>query len=254
MNFMKSIALVLALALCLVAIPASAQTALVITTLSGGVINPTPSGGTPPTSIPLTATTGLTARSYGGFTSWLLVDQEIMGVVSVAANPITVVRGQSGTAVTSHRSGAQVYLILSRNTFVGSEPVGQCVRTTLPIVPVVAVVGAQARRYDCLGVTTQGQYLRTDAPGPPVLGSTVTPASTIALTGTIFATDSGATAIVTITVPAGWAPGMCFQMIPGGTGATTTAGNIGLVTSALVVGRVQTFCWNGSKWYPSYVS
>jgi hypothetical protein len=234
------------------------QTALVTTTLSSAVISPFPaSAGTPQILIPLTATTGLTARALGAFTSWILVDKELMGVVTLANNPITVIRGQAGTAVTSHASGALVYLIPSQNAFVQGDRIpltGQCTRTSFAYVPLVKIAGGTAQLYDCLGVTTAGQLVRTDAPGPPVVGSTVVPAATITATGTYFATTNGATTISTINVPAGWAPGMCLQIQPGGTGATDTMGNIGLTSSALVVGRIITFCWSGAKWYPSYVS
>lgn len=199
------------------------------------------------------AATGIVAPTATTPGSVLLVDKEAMRVTGLSGTRVSAVRGTNGTVAVAHRSGAVVWLGAPGVFREGPDPAGQCTRTTLAYVPVINV--STGNTFDCLGVTTAGQYVQTNAPGPPVFGSVVTPATSITPTGTLFATDSGATGITTIVVPAGWAAGMCIEVVPGGTGATSSSGgNIGLTTSALVAGRVIRFCWNGTSWYPSYVS
>ena len=65
---------------------------------------------------------------------------------------------------------------------------------------------------------------------------------------------SGTTSIATITVPqALLATGGQLTLIPTGIFATTTAGNIALITTA-VVGKalIMTYDAGTAKWYPSY--
>ncbi len=247
-----------AIALVLSAVAAFGQTALTTTTLTANVTNRQ-------IAIPVTATTGMAVPANAGvaqggigspasYTSSLLyVDHELMQIAAINGLNVTVSRGFGGTKFAAHVSSSVIYVLPRVATF-AYEPTGQCQRTLLTYVPVI--VPSTGHKFDCLGLTTAGQWFQTDSPGGTfgIVGSTVTPASTITPTGLIFATTSGATAIDTITVPAGWGVGMSITIIPGGTGATTTSGNIGLVTSALVVGRAITFTWSGSKWWPSYVS
>ncbi len=202
--------------------------------------------------ITVASATGITASSGGIGLTYLFVDGELMIVDAVNSTTITVQRGQMGTQATSHVTSSVVWRG-PPNFFSLQAPVegAQCVRTNLRVVPIIVVPSGQS--YDCLGVTTAGRYVRTSSPGIPVFGSTVASATSITPTGTLF-TVSGTTAIATIVVPAGWRPGMCLDIIPSGIFATTTADNIGLVTSASVVGRVLRMCWNGTDWYPSYVS
>ena len=64
---------------------------------------------------------------------------------------------------------------------------------------------------------------------------------------------SGAAAIATITVPGSLSGGGRITLIPTGTFTTTTAGNIGLASTA-VVGKalIMTYVPSTGKWYPSY--
>lgn len=244
-----SIIFALALALCMAPAPASAQTTLTSTTLAAAFVN----GATPPTTLTLTSVTGVTASSLGAFTTYLWIDRELMGVSSLNGTRVTVVRGQGGTIPRSHNNAAAVWLG-PPGAFLRAgpnDPSGQCQRTLLAYVP--RINPTTGDMFDCLGVTTAGQWAQVDQPGVPVVGSTVASATTITPTGTYFVV-SGTTAIATITVPAGWAPGMAIEIQPSGVFATTTAGNIGLVSSASVVGRVMRLTWDGTKWWPSYVS
>jgi hypothetical protein len=71
-------------------------------------------------------------------------------------------------------------------------------------------------------------------------GTTIAPTTPLVLL-------TGATPIATITLPSGFTTG-CFDVIPGSTVATTTAGNIEAVYT-LTANTNYRACWNGTKWY-----
>lgn len=92
-----------------------------------------------------------------------------------------------------------------------------------------------------------------------IVGSTVASATTLTLgSGGVFHV-SGTTPIATITLPTncgtyhGSNQGCEFRFIPDGAWPTTTAGNIAVVTTA-VIGKMMIFTYDAttSKWYPSY--
>jgi hypothetical protein len=185
----------------------------------------------------------------------LIVDREVMLVQTNPTGTVyTVARGQYGTDRVGHVNGAAVWVAPDKAIARGAIPSGSCTRANLPYVPIIYVApigvnfGRTGSRFDCLG----GQIVETSAP-VSVKGSDVTSNTTITPTGTFFVV-SGTTTVQTITVPAGWASGNCLAIEPTGIFATNTSGNIGLTSSATVVGRILFMCWDGSKWYPSYVS
>lgn len=187
----------------------------------------------------------------------IVVDHEVEQVTAVSGLVATVIRGAQGTNRQAHVSGVVVW-IGPRTAFAagnGPDDGEACTRTSIAFVPVMPLsAGRVGQTYDCLGTAPAGVYVRTDSPGKPSVGATLASATTLALpTGTEFAV-SGTTAVATIPVPAGFAPGMVLAIRPTGIFATTTAGNIGLVSSATVVGRILYMVWDGSKWWPSYVS
>jgi hypothetical protein len=244
-------ALVAVLSLTLVSVPAGAQTALSSTTLSAAV-----SDGVTRT-INLTSATGVTAPAVGASAVVLLVDREIMTVLSVSGTVVQVTRA-SDTRAVPHINGAIVW-IAPRQNITAYIPSGQCTRTTLQAVPLIvgAGIGLGAEvgsLFDCLGVTTAGQWVNTNgSSGFPVLGSTVaSPAGVLTATGTYFKV-SGTNAITGITLPAGAAPGFTLSLEPTGNFTWTTATNIILAGTA-VTGKVLYFVWNGAKWVPSYIA
>lgn len=81
------------------------------------------------------------------------------------------------------------------------------------------------------------------------VGGNVSSASAITPTGQMFHV-TGTTAIATINLPATGFTG-CIELIPDGIFTTTTAGNIGLASTA-VVSKALHECYDGTKWYPSY--
>lgn len=231
-------------------VPAHGQVTMTSTTTSA-ILNGTA------TCFNVAAATGIVAPSFNtpnqptGNQTLLVIDQEAIFVSQISGTYVCGIRGYAKTTAAAHVSGAKVW-VAPPAAFAAQDPqYGQCVRTQLPYVPIVSL--ATGNTFDCMGLTTAGRIVKTNSPGVPVLGSAVTAATSITPTGTMF-TLSGATTVATIVVPQGWAPGMCLAIVPGATGATTTGGNIGLTTSAFVVGRINTFCWSGSLWYPSYVS
>lgn len=210
------------------------------------------------TSFVVGSATGITAPSFStpnqptGNQTLLVIDQEAMFVTGVNGTFVTVIRGFAKTNASAHASGATVW-VGPPTAFADGDPgMGtSCLRTTMPYVPVVSL--ASGNTFDCLGLTTAGVIVRTNLPGVGATGTTVASATSITPTGTFFVV-SGTTAVATIVVPAGFKPGMQLFINPSGIFATTTAGNIGLITSATVVGRILIMTWDGAHWWPSYVS
>jgi hypothetical protein len=237
-------ALVAAL-LTLSAVPAFAQTVLTSTTLAAAITD------TSGTTVTVTSATGFTANTTG-----FLIDREFFAVRVVNGTTITATRGQSGTRAATHVNGAAIF-VGPQYAFQDYIPGGQCTRTNLLYVPWI-VVGDRdpsnnGNMYDCLGVTTAGQWARVDSNDKPVLGSTVaSTAGVITATGTIFKV-SGTSAITGITLPAGAQPGFTLQVEPTGVFTWTTATNIILAGTA-VVGKILYFVWDGAKWVPSYIA
>lgn len=266
MNFtnVRNIAFALFAALLLLgpaAQPAEAQTALSTTTLTANITNSQ-------RSFVLTSVSGISAFANAGpaqggigspssyASSYLMVDKEVMLVVAVntTASSVTVNRGFMDTASVAHRNTAIV--TLGPSSAFRTQPVdpaGQCQRSTMTYVPFINVTTGNT--FDCLGLTTAGQWFQTNgnATNTAQAGTTVASATSITPTGKFFVV-SGTTAVATIVVPAGATAGYQLFINPSGIWASTTAGNIGLITSATVVGRILIMTWDGSKWWPSYVS
>lgn len=227
---------------------AFAQTALTTTTLGAAITDPAA------INVIVASATGITAPGTGANLVFLLVDREIMPVRSVTGTTIGVNR--TGRA-TTHINGAPV-TIVPPLAIVANIPTGQCTRTNLLYVPMVANGGAVPSdgtgwTFDCLGVTTAGQWVQTNGNGFPTLGSTVaSPAGVMTATGVYFKV-SGTNAVTGITAPAGVQPGFTLQIEPTGIFTWTTATNI-TVAGTAVVGKVLYMVWNGAKWAPSYIA
>lgn len=237
-------------ALCIV--PASAQTVLSSTTLTANIADDSVR------VMAVTSATGFTAPGTGSTQVLALIDREIVSVRTVNSLVIGILRGMNGTRATAHVSGSIVWVGAPR-AFVASIPSGQCVRTLLTTVPVIVGgapgLGAEVgTTWDCLGLTTAGQWVNTNGNGIglPTLGALIaSPAGVLTPSGTYFKV-SGTAAITGITVPAGAAPGFTIMIEPTGAFTWTTATNI-IVAGTAVVGRTLTFTWNGAKWVASYV-
>lgn len=218
-------------------------------------------------SAPITATTGCfnvasatgiiapgfnTPNSATGNVSLLFINTEQILPTSVNGTYICGVRGYNKTLASGHVNASKVWVgppVAFNNQ--DAPELSACLRTALQYVPYISV--ASGSTYDCLGVTTAGQWVKTSAPGMPKVGSIVASvAGAITITGTTFHV-SGTAAVTGINVPAGWAPGMSINIIPDGTFTWTTAGNISLLGTA-VVNKTIIFVWDGAKWNPSVVA
>jgi hypothetical protein len=180
----------------------------------------------------------------------LLIDGEMFRAQAIdppGTNYIRVIRGVRGTLRTTHASGTTVWAAPSR-AFVDKDPQGTCTRTALAYVPVISI---QTRgTFDCIG----GTWVRTDRPGATYSSTVIASgaSATVTVPAQLFKI-SGNSAITTFNLPAGWAPGMCFRIIPTGNFTlTANAGNIAKASTA-VTGRVLSVCYGAnSLLYPSY--
>ncbi len=185
----------------------------------------------------------------------ILIDSEMFEAIAIdppGTNFIHVIRGVRQTLRATHQAGTTVWAGPS-TAFVQSAPSGTCTRTALAYVPLVEI--ATRHTFDC--PSNSGKWMRTDGPDPTSYYGTAI-ASGSSATVTIPAQTfkiSGTSAITTFNVPAGWTPGLCFNIIPTGNFTTSTSGgNIGKASTA-VTGRVLKLCWDGSAtqlWFPSY--
>lgn len=245
----RLIALTIGLLLLLGASPTQAQTVLSSTTLSSAITS------TSQGSMAVTSATGFTAPGTGATLVYALIDREVVQVRTVNGTAIGIVRGMLSTQASTHISGATVWV--GPPTAYGDDiPSGQCQRTLLPSVPYLAAGRGQELSagtiWDCVGVTTAGQWVMTaGGQGPEVLGSTVSSATSVTPTGTYFKMSGTVNPVSTIVLPAGATAGFTLQIEPTGAWVTDTAGNI-LIASTAVTGKVLIMTWNGAKWAPSY--
>lgn len=166
----------LALALC---VPAFGQTMLTMTTLSAAV-----QGGQSSSAIvsgqvgivTVASATGISAPTpntgliqgfaTSGAQTVLFVDRELMEVRAISGTTLTVIRGVSSTAATSHASGALVFVIpVANNVWLNAQaggqpqslPAGSCTRANELFLPRINF--ASGTVSDCLG----GQWMNGDA-------------------------------------------------------------------------------------------
>lgn len=179
MNIIKTIALSF-----LFAAFGLAQTATTTTTLSAALNGPG-TGGSAPTTVCLTSSTGVNAPGFGTTAiSALMIGREYMPVNS--ATSVTgcwiVTRGFAGTKVAAHNSGDTVYVGptggLQSSPFANNAPAGgsgsPCTATALAYLPIV-VVGSSGNNqsngqvWNCFSsagvqATTTGLWYPTNAP------------------------------------------------------------------------------------------
>lgn len=229
--------------------PAFAQTVAVTPTTSAAILT------LDPITVPLSSVTSVTAPVSGVTQTVCVADREVMEVRGVTGTNVSFTRGRFSTRAATHISGITLVCANPASVF-SFIPSGQCTRTSVPYVPWIVgggpgLGGEVGSIYDCLGVTTAGQWVRVDSNDKPIVGSTVaSPNGVMTLTGS-FVKVSGANAVTGITVPAGTMPGFTFVVEPTGAFTTTNATNIQIASTA-VVGKILTFTWDGAKWNPSY--
>lgn len=252
-NFKKLISLVAFIAILALGVPASAQVILTSTTLNG-TLNATSN------VLTLTSATGVVAPGFNtpnspsGNKTLLVVDGEAMDVVSVNGTFIGVVRGTTHSRAQAHNNLATVWVV-SPNQISQNIPQGACNSASQTVLPRIVLPGPAPELngaiFDCLGVSPNGQWVQTNAPGTAYFGSTVASSAGVNTPTALAFKISGTNAITGFTVPNGLAAGMCLTIVPSGIFTTTTATNISLATTA-VVGKTLLECWDGSKFNPSY--
>ena len=175
MTTMKKLAnAVLFLSLLFLGAPAFGQTLLTTTTLSAAVPNSTSSALTSGNQgiVSVASATGISAptpnsgNTYGLATSnaqtYLYVDRELMQVTGVSGTNVSVIRGVSSTAASSHASSALVFVVPAADVNgdsgrLGGTPAGSCTRTSELYLPHIQWISGTVS--DCIG----GQWVQGDA-------------------------------------------------------------------------------------------
>ncbi len=242
------------------------QTILSTTTLGAALTSST-------TTVTLASTsTMLGSGPVNQINTCLYIDGELFGVATVVSSTVVTVQGRGkgcgaigvSSRPEAHVNGATVYFantvtngtfitpaasLIGKNTQPNSQhyPGEACTAGNETALPLIYIFNGV--KLDCFA---SGVWVQVNAPGPPVLGSTVTPPTGVmTATGTIFLTDTGTNAVTGLTVPHGFSPGMSITIIPGGAFTTTNATNIRIASTA-VAGKALIMTWDGSKWDPSY--
>lgn len=229
--------------------PAPAQTVINQTTLTNAVK-------LTDTHLVLVNNAGITAPGTNKIAlKNLMIDSELFEAIELdppGTNYIHVTRGVRQSLRATHGAGTFVWAGPT-TAFVQSDQDGACTRTQLAYVPLISI--ATHRTFDC--PSNSGAWMRTDGPDAKSYYGTAIASgasATVIIPAQTFKI-SGTSAITTFTLPAGWQPGLCFNIIPTGNFTlSSTGGNIGKSATA-VTGRVMKVCWGGAAgqfWYPSY--
>lgn len=228
------------------------------------------------TIVSLGSATGITQSFNGQPVTFILIGQEVEGILTVIPGQTTifnVLRAQMGTKASPHPSGDMVLAEVVTPQFGGfsgsgglqtvDPPInGGCTASATLATPWVNVnSGAQ---WLCSTITSSWvPGWNNPFSGGPGGRSTVTAAVASAAgqvtpSGPLFHI-TGALAITGFLVPIGFngtaVGGGCFVVIPDGTFTWTSANNIAIAGTA-VVNKTLMFCWDGtnSKWVPSNLS
>ena len=278
MKTLQKLFLFVALILGFAGIASAQQNLLVQTTLSAAIpVTPSSLFSSSATTVQIASATGITGIQLNPTSTlniqnqWvLLVDREVMAVVSINGTTLQVQRGFMGTLAAPHVSGAMV-LYGRANWFYTADP-GATPGAPGGAVSGVACTAANVFVSPYVNVRTGSQWLcstitGTWVPGfnnsayPAGLAPTTAVASVAGSTlpsGALFHV-TGTNAITGWTIPLGCnatAVGGCsFTVIPDAICTWTAAGNIALAGSC-VVNKALTFTWDAknSKWIPSYIA
>jgi hypothetical protein len=220
------------------------------------------------TIVSLTSATGVQVANNGQPITFLYVDQEVEGILTLLTGQTTiynVLRGQMGTKESAHASGAMVLLQVTTPQFGGGTGSGGLQATDPPING--ACLAANTVFTPWVNVLTESQWICSTLTNTWVPGfnnlmfpaqaqptAAVASAATVLPSGPIFHL-TGTTAFATITLPVGFSRG-CITLIQDGAAETwTAAGNIiSASTSTQTVGEQVTMCYDPTtaKFYPSH--
>jgi hypothetical protein len=226
------------------AIFAQAQTSLTQTSLSTAISDTIQTFG-------LASYTNVTG---GSAPTILVVEREVMLVLSVTATNVSVARGQNGSRAVPHISGEMV-LVGIPSYFPARAPTGSCTASATLATPVVDISqtnGAPNAQWLCSSILNKWvPGFNNDLAAPNVTAAVASAAGPITPSGPLFHV-TGTAAITGFNIPIGFSSGT-FTVIPDGVFTTTNAGNIAIASTA-VVGKALTFTYdpNTGKFYPGY--
>jgi hypothetical protein len=252
--------------------PASAQTALTVTTLSNAI---TSAG---QTAITVTSATNISAPGATGGnvaipasggsllfiedgTSGGLGTAEAMLVTGVTGTTVTVVRGAASTVASPHLSGAIVF-VGRPDQFFAVEPAGSCTPANTLVTPYINV--RTGNQWLCSTVTNSwvpGYFNTAGVSGvttavASVAGATNPSGPLFHVTGTNAITAWGTSTSAGLGSGGGSATsiiGAPFCVIPDAIFTTTATNNIALASTA-VVNKILCFTFDqtNKKYVPSY--
>jgi hypothetical protein len=126
-------------------------------------------------TVQVTSATNITGvGSLNQPTTYLVIDGESMAVLSVSGTTVSVRRGYQGGGVTTHASGAVVW-VGPPNYFLGGAPSGSCTPANIAALPAVVVTagpsgygGATGEVYNCIVIAgqTSNQWALQSRPSP----------------------------------------------------------------------------------------
>lgn len=244
MNTLKKLLIAVVLALTLQS--GYAQTTSVRTTLTTAT---TQSTGTE--TLTVGSTTGMSASPQ----SFILIDAEMMQVVSVPSSTTITVRRATGGTASRHAATAEVRWGVSgqfnnstgntSGVFVGAAPVGSCTRASNQFLPVFLVANGAVTAYDCPNTvsTTTGRWISWEYyPGTSEVAARTTPASTVtsytALVSDYYIAITTAftpnNTTFTVTLPCASVPAGKIWIVGDEGGDVGTTGNGITITGALL--------------------
>lgn len=251
------------------------QTSLTQTTLAAAITVGTSGAasgitGSYTTQISLASATGVQTAFNGQPITFVYVDQELFGILTLAPGQTTIwnaLRAQSGTKASAHASGVMALVetvspqfggFSGSGGFQGTDPAinGNCTAANTNVTPWVNIItGAQ---WVCSTITnTWAPSWNNPLSNPASWIQAATIASVAGSTpvaGPYF-NISGTNAITGFTIPVGFdtTKGGCFTANPTGIWTWTAAGNIATAGTVTAATTPVTFCWNvvSQKWVPS---
>jgi hypothetical protein len=213
------------------------------------------------TTVSLASATGIQVASNGQPVTYIYIDQEAEGILSVVPGQTTifnVLRGQLGTKEHSHASGDMVLAEIVSPQFGGFSGSGGFQANDPPFNGACSAVLATpwvnvltSMQWVCSTVTsTWTSYFSNPwAVDTSRLTTAVASAATLTPSGPLFEV-SGTTAITAFGIPVGFnataVGGGQFCMIPTGAFTTTATNNIAKASTA-VVGQVLCETWDATQ-------
>lgn len=225
-------------------------------------------------TVNLASATGITQAFNGQPVTFVLIGQEVEGILTTVTGQTTifnVLRGQMGTKVSAHPSGDMVLAQVVTPQFGGNSGSGglqvvdppvnaNCTSTATLVTPWVNV--SSGAQWLCSSITNtwvpgwNNPYSGGPGGRSSVTAAVASAAGQVTPSGPLFHI-TGTAAITGWLIPIGFNAtalgGGSFCVIPDAIFTTTTANNIALATTA-VVNKIDCWSWDAtnSKFAPTY--